>query len=133
MMKIWKAVVWIQWNIWLIWSGICFLWIQIFRLNYFNCRLAEEGGILTDCSIKTQEPEDIVDFNFSSADVVNKIIMKVREQFCFLFRHPNHRSICSTKKPSWTCSKLIKEFSTEAFLRPSQTSTMELFCENESR
>ena len=63
----------------------------------FNCRLAEEGGILTDCSIKTQEPEDIVDFNFSSADVVNKIIMKVRGQLCFLFRQLNHGSICSTK------------------------------------
>ena len=66
----------------------------------FNCRLAEEGGILTDCSIKTQEPEDIVDFNFSSADVVNKIIMKVRGQLCFLFRQLNHGSICSAKTTS---------------------------------
>ena len=38
--------------------------------------LVEEGGILTDCSINTQEPEDIVDFNFNNEDVVNKIIMK---------------------------------------------------------
>jgi len=38
--------------------------------------LAEEGGILTDCSITTMDAEDVVDFNFSSNDVVNKIIMK---------------------------------------------------------
>ena len=37
----------------------------------------EEGGVLTDCSIKTQEPDETLDFNFSSANVVNKIIMKV--------------------------------------------------------
>ena len=42
-------------------------------------RLVEEGGVLTDCSIRTQEPEEILDFNFSSADVLNKIIMKVLE------------------------------------------------------
>ena len=40
------------------------------------CRL-EEGGVLTDCSLKTQEPDEILDFNFNSANVVNKIIMKV--------------------------------------------------------
>ena len=38
--------------------------------------LAEDDGVITDCSITTQEPEELVDFNFSSADVVNKIIMK---------------------------------------------------------
>ena len=41
------------------------------------CRL-EEGGVLTDCSIQTQEPDETLDFDFSSAEVLNKIIMKVR-------------------------------------------------------
>ena len=44
-------------------------------------RRLEEGGVLTDCSIQTQEPDETLDFDFSSADVLNKIIMKVRKQF----------------------------------------------------
>ncbi|XP_057295148.1 cell cycle checkpoint protein RAD1-like [Hydractinia symbiolongicarpus] len=38
--------------------------------------LAEDGGVLTDCCINTQEPEEMADFNFSSTDVINKIIMQ---------------------------------------------------------
>ncbi|XP_013416653.1 cell cycle checkpoint protein RAD1 [Lingula anatina] len=38
--------------------------------------MLEEEGVLTDCSIKTLEPDDTLDFNFSSANVINKIIMK---------------------------------------------------------
>ncbi|XP_012557618.1 cell cycle checkpoint protein RAD1 isoform X2 [Hydra vulgaris] len=38
--------------------------------------LAEDGGVLTECSINTQDPEEIVDFNFTSSEVRNKIIMK---------------------------------------------------------
>lgn len=38
----------------------------------------EENGVLTDCSLKTQEPDETLDFNFSSANVVNKIITKVK-------------------------------------------------------
>ena len=37
----------------------------------------EDAGILTDCSIKTQEPEDLLDFDFCGENVENKIIMKV--------------------------------------------------------
>ena len=40
--------------------------------------MVEDAGILTDCSIKTQEPEDLLDFDFSGEDVANKIIMKVQ-------------------------------------------------------
>jgi len=36
----------------------------------------EEGGVLTDCSIKTQLPEETMDFNFNSSDVVNKAIIR---------------------------------------------------------
>ncbi|XP_043232190.1 cell cycle checkpoint protein RAD1-like isoform X1 [Amphibalanus amphitrite] len=36
----------------------------------------EESGVLTDCSIKTQLPEDTMDFNFNSSDVVNKTIIR---------------------------------------------------------
>lgn len=38
--------------------------------------LLEENGVLTDCSLKTLEPEETLDFNFNSLNVVNKIIMK---------------------------------------------------------
>jgi len=38
--------------------------------------LIEENGVITDCSLKTQEPEETLDFNFNSANVVNKLIMK---------------------------------------------------------
>ncbi|KAI8513466.1 PREDICTED: cell cycle checkpoint protein RAD1-like [Branchiostoma belcheri] len=38
--------------------------------------LLEEGGVLTDCSIKTMEPDEMLDFGFSSANVENKVIMK---------------------------------------------------------
>ena len=37
----------------------------------------EENGVLTDCSLKTQDPEETLDFNFCSTNVINKIIMKV--------------------------------------------------------
>ncbi|KAK3083652.1 hypothetical protein FSP39_000809 [Pinctada imbricata] len=36
----------------------------------------EEDGVLTECSIKTLEPDEILDFNFCSENVINKIIMK---------------------------------------------------------
>lgn len=52
------------------------LWLYIVRL--------EEGGVLTDCSIQTQEPDETLDFDFSSAEVLNKIIMKVRGEHFFL-------------------------------------------------
>ncbi|KDR12148.1 cell cycle checkpoint protein RAD1 [Zootermopsis nevadensis] len=38
--------------------------------------LLEEGGVITDCSIKTSESEEILDFNFSAANVLNKIILR---------------------------------------------------------
>ncbi|KAH9502366.1 ssDNA endodeoxyribonuclease [Bulinus truncatus] len=38
--------------------------------------MLEEDGVLTDCSLKTLEPDEILDFDFSSANVINKIIMK---------------------------------------------------------
>ena len=44
----------------------------------------EEDGAVTDCRIKTQEPEEILDFEFSAANVVNKLIMKVRMGFVSL-------------------------------------------------
>lgn len=47
-------------------------------LHCFLLRLVEDAGILTDCSIKTQEPEDLLDFDFSGESVENKIIMKVK-------------------------------------------------------
>lgn len=39
------------------------------------CRL-EEAGVLTDCSIQTLEADETLDFDFTSANVVNKLIMQ---------------------------------------------------------
>ena len=41
----------------------------------------EEGGVLTDCNIQTQEPDETLDFDFTSSNVMNKIIMKVNGYF----------------------------------------------------
>lgn len=53
--------------------------VKLVQLRSTGCSFyrLEEGGVLTDCSIRTQEPEETLDFNFSSANVINKIIMKV--------------------------------------------------------
>lgn len=36
----------------------------------------EEGGVMTMCKINTQEPEETLDFDFCSTNVVNKIILQ---------------------------------------------------------
>lgn len=44
----------------------------------------EEGGVVTVCKITTQEPEDTLDFDFCSTNVMNKIILQsegLREAF----------------------------------------------------
>ena len=41
----------------------------------------EENGVVTDCHIKTLEPDETLDFNFNSSNVINKIIMKVSDFF----------------------------------------------------
>ena len=35
----------------------------------------EEDGAVTDCSIKTQEPDEILDFEFAAGNVINKVIV----------------------------------------------------------
>ncbi|XP_043833142.1 cell cycle checkpoint protein RAD1 isoform X2 [Dromiciops gliroides] len=47
----------------------------------------EEGGVVTACKINTQEPEDTLDFDFCSTNVINKIILQsegLREAFAEL-------------------------------------------------
>lgn len=55
-----------------------YLAVSILFLSCSHIFRLEEGGVLTDCSIQTQEPDETLDFDFSSAEVLNKIIMKVR-------------------------------------------------------
>ena len=38
--------------------------------------IKQDDGVVTDCSINTQEPDELADFNFASANVTNKIIMR---------------------------------------------------------
>ncbi|KFQ35395.1 Cell cycle checkpoint protein RAD1 [Mesitornis unicolor] len=47
----------------------------------------EEGGVVTVCKINTQEPEELLDFDFCNTKVVNKIILQsegLREAFAEL-------------------------------------------------
>ncbi|NXO05515.1 RAD1 protein, partial [Rhinopomastus cyanomelas] len=47
----------------------------------------EEGGVVTVCKINTQEPDELLDFDFCSTNVVNKIILQsegLREAFAEL-------------------------------------------------
>ncbi|XP_064410254.1 cell cycle checkpoint protein RAD1 isoform X2 [Latimeria chalumnae] len=47
----------------------------------------EEGGVVTVCKIHTQEPEETLDFDFCSTNVINKIILQsesLREAFAEL-------------------------------------------------
>lgn len=47
----------------------------------------EENSVLTDCNIQTQEADETLDFDFTSANVVDKIIMHaegLREAFAEL-------------------------------------------------
>jgi cell cycle checkpoint protein len=49
--------------------------------------LLEESGVLTDCSIQTQDADEVLDFDFCSSNVVNRVILKadcVREVFAEL-------------------------------------------------
>ena len=48
------------------------------------CLVLEEGGVVTECQIKTMTADEVLDFNFTSIGVENKIIMKsecLREAF----------------------------------------------------
>ena len=52
-------------------------WLKVVVFFNLQTRL-EEDGVLTDCNMKTLEPDDVLDFDFCSSNVINKIIMKVR-------------------------------------------------------
>ena len=48
------------------------------EINFTGCLAhssLEENGVLTDCKIQTQDAEETLDFDFTSANVLNKIIM----------------------------------------------------------
>jgi len=59
--------------------------------------LLEEGGIVTDCSIRTYDPDEIMDFEFSLTSIAAKIIMKaepIRETFNDLDSSSEYMEIC---------------------------------------
>jgi len=49
--------------------------VKLLLLNYTDCRL-EEGGIITDCSLKTMEVFDILDFSIPAESTTSKIIIR---------------------------------------------------------
>lgn len=38
--------------------------------------LLEENGIITDCSLKTQHPEELLDFHLEPENVINKVVLQ---------------------------------------------------------
>ncbi|XP_012280429.1 cell cycle checkpoint protein RAD1 [Orussus abietinus] len=38
--------------------------------------LINEDGIITDCSLKTQEPDELLDFTFDTENVINKVVLQ---------------------------------------------------------
>lgn len=38
--------------------------------------LIEEDGVITDCSLKTQEPEKLLNFGLEAPDVINKVVLQ---------------------------------------------------------
>lgn len=38
--------------------------------------LIEENGIITDCSLKTQNPEELLDFHLEPENVLNKVVLQ---------------------------------------------------------
>ena len=38
--------------------------------------LIEEDGVIVDCSLKTQEPDEILDFDMDPQTVVNKVLLQ---------------------------------------------------------
>ena len=57
---------------------------------YFNVYSLEEGGVVTECSIKTHEAVETLDFEFYGSNVVNKIIMKVITLACTCWIESDH-------------------------------------------
>lgn len=38
--------------------------------------LLEENGIITDCSLKTQHPDELLDFHLEPENVINKVVLQ---------------------------------------------------------
>jgi hypothetical protein len=56
-------------------------------MNSVSPARLEESGVLTDCSIQTQDADEVLDFDFCSSNVVNRVILKadcLREVFAEL-------------------------------------------------
>ena len=53
------------------------LYVQHTLCLTFSFSRLEEDGVLTDCALLTQAPEETLDFDFTAANVTNKIILKV--------------------------------------------------------
>lgn len=46
----------------------------------------EESGVLTNCSIKTLEAEESLNFDFDNSNILNKLIIRVGRLFCWWFK-----------------------------------------------
>uniref|UniRef100_A0A1B6GZS0 Cell cycle checkpoint protein RAD1 n=1 Tax=Cuerna arida TaxID=1464854 RepID=A0A1B6GZS0_9HEMI len=55
--------------------------------------LLEEGGVITDCSLKTLEADDVLDFDFPVSSVANKVILQSGD-FKDIFNELDNTSEC---------------------------------------
>ena len=100
--------------------------------------LLEENGVVTDCSIKTFEATEILDFNFCSVNVVNKIILKsdcLKELFAELDPTSDYMEILmSPDKPNLristvgNCGSMQSEFQKESEMIESFQCTKTQIC-----
>ncbi|KAG2466144.1 cell cycle checkpoint protein RAD1 [Polypterus senegalus] len=90
----------------------------------------EEGGVVTVCKIKTQEPEETLDFDFCSTNVVNKVILQsdsLREAFSELDMTSEVMQITmSPDKPFFRLSTFGNSGSTHCDY-PKDSDMMEIF------
>ena len=81
-----------------------------------NVYSLEEGSVVTECSIKTQEAVEMLDFEFCGTNVVNKIIMKVCNHLCVemlyllceLIQVFMHMSILKYAPEKQSCNRLVQ-------------------------
>lgn len=38
--------------------------------------IIEENGVITDCSLKTQDPDELLDFRLEPENVLNKVVLQ---------------------------------------------------------
>lgn len=92
--------------------------------------LLEDSGVLTDCSINTMEADETLDFDFCSANVVNKIIMAaecLREAFAELDMSSDVLEVVLSPSPPYFRLSTFGYAGTTQIDYPKDSDMMEVF------